>query len=168
MTIRSLGYALLLLSALGFLAACGSDDGPTAQSPGQGSINATINGSAWAVSTPFTSAQNNVGGAVFVITAADPNQTYGLAISLSEFAGAGTYEIRPGFPLRMAVVTLGTEQGWGTQYSEVPGTITITSLTDSRVTGTFSFTAEPSPSSSQTETLTVVNGQFDIPVIEVG
>ncbi len=68
----------------------------------------------------------------------------------------------------MAVVTLGTEQGWGTQYSEVPGTITITSLTDSRVTGTFSFTAEPSPSSSQTETLTVVNGQFDIPVIEVG
>lgn len=167
MTIRSFRQTLLLLGTLGFLVAC-SDDGPTGQVPGQGSISATVNGSAWTVSTPYTSAQHNVAGAVFTINAVDPNQTYGMAISLSEFEGAGTYEIRSGFPLRMAVVTLGAEQGWGTEYSEVPGTITITSLSDSRVTGTFSFTAEPSPTSSQTGTLTVANGQFDVPVIPVG
>jgi len=157
----------LVLSCVLLLSACGSDSSPT-EAGGSGSISAVINGQAWSASAPFASVQYNVAGQVWVLTAADPNATYGMAISLSDFGGAGSYEIRPGFPLRMAVVTLGTATGWGTEFAATPGVITITSLTETRARGTFSFTAEPGPTTSVTGTLVVQQGQFDVPVIRVG
>ncbi|TVP58994.1 MAG: hypothetical protein EA351_02325 [Gemmatimonadales bacterium] len=166
MTLRFLRCTLAVPLTLA-ITACGSDNSPSA--PGDsGSISATINGQAWSASAPFAQAQHNQAQSLVTLWAADPNATYGMSISLSEFTGPGTYEIRPGFPLRMAVVTLGSDPGWGTQYSGTPGTITIAQLTSSRATGTFQFTAEPSPSSSQTGTLMVTQGQFDVPVIVVG
>ena len=165
--VNRIGAGALLAGLLVLVPACGSDSSPT-EDRGEASISATINGVAWSVSAPFASSQHNAGGGIFTLTAVDPAQSYGLAITLSEFTGSGTYEIRAGFPLRMAVVTVGAGTGWGTEYSEVPGTISITSFGNDRARGTFSFTAEPSPSSEQTGTLTVVNGQFDVPVIPVG
>jgi hypothetical protein len=157
----------LVLSCVLLLSACGSDSSPT-QAGGSGSISATIDGAAWSANAPFASAIHNVSGQVFTLNAADPSATYGMAISLGEFGGAGTYEIRPGFPLRMAVVTLGASPGWGTEYAATPGVITITTLTETRAQGTFSFTADPSPSASVTGTLVVTQGQFDVPVTRVG
>ncbi len=168
MRMRLLGVrALLLLSCVVLLPACGSDDSPT-QAAGSGSISAVIGGQAWAANAPFASAQHNVSGQVFTLNAVDPNATYGMGITLGEFTGAGSYEIRPGFPLRMAVVTFGATPGWGTEYAAAPGVISITTLTETRAQGTFSFTAEPAPNASVTGTLVVEQGQFDVPVIRVG
>lgn len=86
-----------------------------------------------------------------------------MAITLADVTGTGTYALEDGFPLRFAVVTLGSAQGWGTTDGG-GGTLTISSFTSQRIQATFSFTAVPAPNSSQSVNLSVTNGQFDLPV----
>jgi hypothetical protein len=50
---------------------------------------------------------------------------------------------------------------WGGTPSDV-GTVTITSLTDARVQGTFSATLQPVPGTAQTQPLVLAGGTFDV------
>jgi hypothetical protein len=156
------GRVLALLAAL-LVGACGGDGSPTAA--GNGTISASMNGSAWSVSPAM--AQHNAGAGLVVIFAPSTG-SYGLGINLPGFQGTGSYALGPASQT-FAVVTVGADPaGWGTVYGEGSGTVTVTSSTSSRITGTFSFVAHPSPSSSQTGPMVVTNGQCDLPVVPVG
>jgi hypothetical protein len=50
---------------------------------------------------------------------------------------------------------------WGLTASDV-GTVTITSVTATRLRGTFSATLQPQAGSSQTQPLTITGGTFDV------
>jgi len=154
----------IALTASAVLAACG-DSSPAGPS-GSASISAQLNGAPWSVGGVYARATRNQVGSIG-ITAVDPGVAYSLGITLSEVEGPGTYTLHDTFPLRFAVVTVGTAQGWGSTYGGGGGSVTITSLSETRITGSFNFTAGPAPSSSETEMLTVTNGQFDLPVVQL-
>jgi hypothetical protein len=162
-SVRAAGAAFAVFTLAAGTFACGSDS-PTG--PGAATISATIAGEAWSATAPHASAQHNVAQSGLTIFATDPTAMYGLAITLQQIDGPGTYTLHDEFPLRFAVVTLGAAPGWGTTY-DGSGSVTIATLSSTRVTGTFQFTAGPQPGSTQTTTLTVSNGSFDLPVIEL-
>ena len=54
--------------------------------------------------------------------------------------------------------------GWSTIVSGSGGTITITSLTQDEIAGTFSFTAKGILNAPATSIKTVTSGKFDLPV----
>ncbi len=156
-------HGVVALATLLVVGGCGSDGSPTAA--GNGTISASMNGSAWSVSPAM--AQHNAGAGLVVIFAPSTG-SYGLGINLPGFQGTGSYVLGPASQT-FAVVTVGADPaGWGTVYGEGSGTVTVTSSTSSRITGTFSFVAHPSPTSSQTGPMVVTNGQFDLPVVPVG
>jgi hypothetical protein len=159
----------LVLSCVVLLGACGSDSSPT-QSDESGSISAVIGGEAWSVTPPAVGAHYYDSIQLFRISTVDFDAAYRMTITLGAFEGEGTYEIRPGIPPRIAEVVaipLGGIPGWGSDYAATPGVITITNLTDTRVQGTFSFTAEPAPGASVTGTLVIEQGEFDVPLTRV-
>lgn len=159
--IRARGVATL--ATLLMVGACGSDGSPTAA--GNGTISASMNGSAWSVSPAM--AQHNAGAGLVVIFAPSTG-SYGLGINLSGFQGTGSYTFGPASQT-FAVVTMGADPaGWGTVYGEGSGSVTVTTFSSSRIRGTFSFTAHPSPTSGQTGPMVVTNGEFDLPVVPVG
>ena len=140
------------------LTACGGSDSPSGPA-GSGTMSATVNGSGWSVDSG--QAQYNVSEDLIVLFAPSTG-SYGMGVNLPAFAGPGTYAFEN---QRFATVTLGADPGWGTTYEDGEGSLTVTSFSSERITGTFQFTAYPSPSSSQTGTLVVTDGQFDLPVI---
>lgn len=155
---------LVFLATAMFLAACGGDGSPTA--PGNGAISASMNGADWSVNSAM--AQHNAGAGLVVIFAPSTG-SYGLGINLPGFQGTGDYPLGPASQT-FAVVTVGADPaGWGTVYGNGSGSVTVTSFSASRITGTFSFTAaHPAPASSQSGPMVVANGQFDLPVVPVG
>lgn len=153
--------ALLLL-----LAACGgSDNGPQAPSGG-GAMTAQINGAAWSAGPTFSSAQYNEAAEVLTLTGISLG-SYSMAITLAEITGPGPVTFTATVPLRFAVVTIGSDPGWGSTYQTGGGSLSIATFTADRITGTFQFTAWPSPTSSQTGELVVTSGQFDLALIRL-
>jgi hypothetical protein len=122
------------------------------------SLSATFSGAA---TGPF------VGGTV--VAAGEPatsfgfngnNQTYMVSLSLSHVTTTGQLPLQTTVPLRRLTVTRNGVTGmWGGTAADV-GTITITSLTDTRIQGTFSGTL--APVAGAVGTLEVTNGKFDI------
>jgi hypothetical protein len=158
---RAPGIAALAMALA--LASCGGDGSPTA--PGNGTISASMNGAAWSVDSAM--AQHNAGAGLVVIFAPSTG-SYGLGINLPGFQGSGSFNLGPASQT-FAVVTVGADPaGWGTVYGDGSGSVTVTSFSSSRIVGTFSFTAHPAPTSSQSGPMVVTNGQFDLPVIPVG
>lgn len=168
-TLRTL-RALMALSATAVgTAACGGggDAGPAAPGggTGDGSLSARINGASWtaapstvvtATSTPALPGSLAMQGSTFGAPARV------LQLFLVRIPGVGTY------PLGMNTVT-GTGgianvieggQSWSTPLSGAAGTVTISSLTDTRVRGSFSFQATPIIGSGAA--VTVTDGQFDV------
>jgi hypothetical protein len=74
--------------------------------------------------------------------------TYPLGVNSTNFGGIGT-------------VTEGSAS-WLTPLNGTAGTVVITSLTSSRIAGTFSFTSNETTGASSTRT--VSNGAFDLPI----
>jgi hypothetical protein len=90
-----------------------------------------------------------------------------ILVTLYNLRGTGTY------PLGVGATTYGgvgqvTENNlsWITPLTGNAGTVNITTLTDTRIAGTFSFVAEATAGSTGTRTVT--SGQFDYPVVTQG
>jgi len=168
-------HALLLLS----LAACGgssSSTGPTGGTGANGTFTATIDGAPWVSSTNQTaggsSAANAVPGLVTLTGTKIVSSTNYTTISLllGYLSGPGTY------PLGVNQATtaggagiVSTASGssfstWSTNLTGSAGTVTITSLTSTRIGGTFQFTAPPQSFTTTTGTRVVTNGVFDLPL----
>ncbi len=145
---------LLLIAA----AACaGGDDGgmgPGTNLP-QGSLSARIDGTNWAASTALIAAWN---GNIITISGTDgATQTLGFATVAT---GPGTFAI--GGPAGAnALLAIGsTGASWNAAVSRGSGSITISTLSATGATGTFSFVLAPNTGSTTSKTVT--EGRFDV------
>jgi hypothetical protein len=86
---------------------------------------------------------------------------YAVSIGMAGVVGPGTYSVAWLNPTgNSLIVGASTGNGWGTFVPGGTGSVVITTLTASRLVG--SFTADAIPSGNGTVPLLVRNGQFDL------
>ena len=126
-------------------------------------MSATIDGSAWTAASGVTAKLTNG-----ILSVAGANATYNLAFAITP-NGPGTYII-PGSPTAAQAgnnaLLLVTQNGittgsWAADFTKGSGTIALTSLTATSVTGTFAFTLAAA-STGATGTKSVSSGTFNI------
>jgi len=160
--------ARALLSVLTLTAACGG--GTTSNNPPGGNANftATIDGQGWTSSTLATQAviSNN---ATFTLVGANAGASpTAMSLTMYYIGAPGTYPLGVGgtVPGGIATLTAGVS-GWSTPLSGAAGTVTISSVSTTRIAGTFSYNATPFLAGSAGNRA-VTNGQFDLPVTGTG
>jgi hypothetical protein len=103
------------------------------------------------------------GAGVNISTSSSVNH---VSVMLVGVTAPGTYPLSTTAPLRTLIV--GKNGGdaahccWGLNAGGDTGTITVTSLTSTRVKGTFSGTLQPQPGKPATAPLVVTEGAFDV------
>jgi len=154
------------------LAACGGGGGggPTGPGGGSAAFTATINGQAWTADTIGFSVTGNPGvpGSLIIsgVEVVTPTNYRTLSVTVSFIGATGQYPMginigtTPGGTASAVVVSGSNVTTYLTALSGAEGTVTITSLTATRMKGTFSFTADESPGPGPQ--LVVTNGTFDI------
>lgn len=167
---RAVRGAAIALGVALVLAACGSD-GPAAPETGDGHMTARIDGVAWSSDAAFVDVGVQTGpSGIYLIqgTRVTGSDALSIIITLHNIPGPGTYPLGTGGNVSGGTGNVGeTTAGWGTPLSGAAGTITITSMADGRMTGTFSFTAAASTGSAA-GTRTVTNGSFDLAIAGSG
>jgi hypothetical protein len=158
---------------LGVLSACGG--GGTDPNGGGGGgggggtfgMTAKIDGAAWSPSFAASGAHGSAGVWNFVGVSSTGGGS-SIMISLYNIRGPGTY------PLGVNVTGIGGmaqvvkgSKGWGTALTGVAGTITIDTVSNTRLVGTFSFSAV-GISGGATGTVEVTEGVFKLPVATIG
>lgn len=166
-------FGVLALSLAGLLAGCGGnssgpDDGGRNGS-GIPNFSASIEGVTWRPSIAV-SAINAMAG-LYSITAnklAGPDN-YTMVFSLWNIRGPGTYPLGVGAQMQGGTAQLSRppSSGWSTPLTGASGSITITTLTATRMVATFDFVADGAAGGGA-GTRTVANGSFDIPVTGTG
>lgn len=125
-------------------------------------VSATIGGAAWNAA----GVAGQLSLANKLLTVASSNSTRGLGISLSGVTGPGTYALgTSGGAARLITITgvaSPSTSTWSSLGAGSSGSVTITSVTATRVKGTFSAVLGPAPGFQTTGTLAVANGVFDL------
>ena len=133
---------------------CGGDDntGPN-NGPANGSMNATVDGSGWSA---LNVAATRSGGFVGVGAGASDLSTIAFAFP----DHTGTFQVASQDGTNASFISGG--KSWNAAFGTGgSGTITVTTLSATRVAGTFSFVAV-ALAGGATGTKTVTNGSFDI------
>ena len=155
--------AILVALAVVVGGACGGDKstGPSTTGVGDGNMSATINGVAWR-STKSGDRASRSNTFIAVVGLSVGNPVYTVSLGIGGLSGPGTVnlDLNAGGNGSSAIVSNSTG-GWGTAFSGGKGTITVTSLSATRVVGSFSFDA-PAGSGKATGVLQVRNGKFDV------
>lgn len=166
MNVHQLTFPMQRLSALlpGLLLAamsCGgsSTSGPSTSIPLlNGTYAATINGSAW-------SAEGRVAvthGPSNSLIMAGASLAHSLSFTLVNATAPGTYSlVYTTTTLPSFAILTSAGSAWTTNTTGGTGTVVVTTLTSSRVAGTFTFDAPPSPGQGTT-TAHVTSGAFDV------
>jgi hypothetical protein len=135
------------------LAACGGGDDPAGPGGGGAGMSARVDGQSWTA----TFAHGVRDQASVVVGAA--GQGAGTQINFALVSkGTGTYPLGPAGDA--AYLTQGGN-GWVTGASGGSGSVTLTTLTDTRIAGTFEFTAVP-VTGGASGTRTITQGSFDV------
>lgn len=163
---RLLPFALLAVIACG-----GSTPTDPNNNNGSGTnrLSATIDGAAWSAASAAIVASGNMsqipGGLLFQgSTITQPARA--LVINLARISGPGTYPLgvntgtNAGGTLTM---TLGTASWW-TPLSGDAGSVTITSMANGRMQGTFTADLVRLAGSGGADQVTITNGQFNVPI----
>ncbi len=148
--------------------ACGGGSGPTQPGGGgTGPITATVDGVAWAGGTNTSSVTTSAqlpGQYTIVGTQSTATTARIITLALTNIPGVGTYPLGTGSGVSGGTgIYAEPTGGWGTELSGAAGTVTISTLTATRIVGTFAFTASV-VNSGATGTRTITNGKFDLPV----
>ncbi len=157
------------------LAACGGGGsgggGPAGPGGGTAAFTATIDGQSFAAdANTFTVTGNPGVPGSLIISGADVvsgSDYRALSLSVSFIGATGAYPIginigtTAGGTASVTDVAGSTVTTWMTSLNGAAGTVTITSLTATRMKGTFSFTADLSPPGPGAQA-TVTNGSFDV------
>ena len=157
-TFRTFFYALMVYSVA--LASCTKDDDnaePDNSDNGSGTLTATVNGSYFdatlAVQAVFENGVLSVAG--------NNGNAQQLQITLLNPDGAGTYQIGGNMAnpnTGMYVDGPSAEETYTTMVGVGNGSVEITEFTDSKVKGTFSFTARNTGGNE----VHVTDGRFDV------
>ncbi len=157
------GRLALLISAMMILAVsgCGSDDSPVDPGPGtggttgNGQFSATIDGVAW--TSDVTIAVNSSG--VIAISGASVNGETGMAFGFLS-TGTGVYPIGANL-FSLAVMTGPGGAEWSAAEGVGSGSTTVTTLTATRIAGTFNFVMEAEGTTTPAQRV-VTGGTFDL------
>jgi hypothetical protein len=165
----------LALAAL-VLAACGGDSndddgggGGGGGGNGSGPFTAVVDGETWAADDITIAAQTvpSVPGG-FVITGSRTRSATDVAsigLSLYNVTGPGTYPLGVLPSVFGGIGTYGEATGaWVTPYTGASGTVTLSTLTATRIAGTFAFTASNNAGGSRA----ITEGRFDLPLASGG
>jgi hypothetical protein len=129
-------------------------------------FNATIGGSTWNAAFVSGGVTTSALSPVPTLAIGATNSTRGVMITLTGVTGPGTYTLgNSGSVTRQMGVTNVANpfsNMWTSVGGGASGSVIITSMTATRIKGTFSATLVPSPGSATTGNLTVANGVFDI------
>ena len=155
--------SVLVVVAAATLAACGggSDGGPASPNPNQNTskstMSARIDGVQWTATNVGVSARNGA-----LIVAGGNTAGVGIGFAASMIQGTGAQTFGPGIvSAANGSVTAGT-MSWSASKFQGSGTVTLTTLTANRATGTFSFTAPALTAGSTPSPRVVTAGQFDV------
>lgn len=159
-------YSLIFVAASAVLACGGGGDDDGGGGPGgQTNWSAQIDGDEW---TGLGNAARSAGG-IYTITGADASGG-AISISLYNIPGPGTYALgmnATGFGGMAIVSETSPTRGWATPLNGRAGSITITTLTDTRIAGTFHYTAD-AQNGGATGTREVTDGEFDMLMLTAG
>jgi hypothetical protein len=130
-------------------------------------MSARLNGTLW-LSDPLAS--NPIGavavrrGTILEISG-HSLASYVVQLYLQDCTGPGTYELQRAPTVRYGLVARGVT-GWGAHYggSDGSGSLTVTELSQSRVRGTFAFTAVQVTGIPGAGPMVVTEGEFDIAI----
>ena len=147
---------LLVVLAMFGATACGNDD-PAGPGGGDGDLSATIDGDDWTADLAAVATRtNNVIG----IGAGDSHGDRSIGIGFID-AGTGTYAISATNATNALLIE--GQKSWAASAGVGgSGSLVITTLTATRVAGTFSFNVVPNANSGATGNRTITNGEFDI------
>ena len=163
-------------ASLLILAACGGsstgpdddDDDDGNPPPGSSKLQASIDGQSWSATPSLIYAIANTstmkGGLTFSGSVLSPSR--GLTFTLARISGPGTYPLGVNIGTNAGGILLLSEgsQSWSTPLNGDAGTVTITSMSNGRVVGTFSAELEAQASTITPAKRTVTNGSFNVPI----
>lgn len=151
-SLRGFAFGLLILAA-----ACSGDSPAGPGDPGtpNGAMSAKIDGAQWTANVGIYATRAS--GAIGL---AGGNGEY--LISMGVVGAVGTYVVGDGSGANLSLLTNDNQQVWMAMTGKGSGTITVTTLTDERVVGTFSFTAPAVASTSASGTRVITEGSFNI------
>ncbi len=142
----------------GLLVGCGTTSNSTGGD--NAPITATVNGSAFVGNTDGIA---TLVAGVLNISAFDADKGREILITL-HVNGAGDYSLASastGIAEYETMTTTSAPQ-WETGFNGGTGTITVSTLTASGASGTFSFTGQALPGTGATGTVTVTDGKFNV------
>jgi hypothetical protein len=140
-----------------------SNSGGSGNNPSNGSMRATINGTAWNATTIVVNRippSGSFGGTLTILGTNAALRSIMLTVTPT---GPGTYNFAPRSATNMAVAD-SNAQGWyaSDEYAGSTGSTNFTTQTTNRVAGSFSFLAVPATATGATGTLNVTSGTFDV------
>jgi hypothetical protein len=169
-----LGATIVALLAAG----CGNkaSSGPGGMAPpppgggtsGPSPLSMTVDGQPWSADPLAAGVGVTVGTPGLYILVA--SRRVGAALTYTGFelyniGGPGTYDLGVGFTNFGGRFTFGDATGaWWTPLSGAAGSVTITTLTPTRIAGTFACTLDPLSGDAHGR-LTITNGSFDFPIV---
>lgn len=147
------------------LGACGGSDSGGPSGGGSG-FTAKVDGVAWEPEPISIVAQaiGVPGGLLITGTQSVTGGSFGLTISLYNISGLGTYPLGVSSEVFGGIGQVGQlGNGWITENTGNEGSVTITTLSASRIAGTFAYTADPGQNNTVGGTRVVTDGHFNLP-----
>jgi hypothetical protein len=108
------------------------------------------------------------GPGVYTIAGYSSSAAITVLLTLNTIRGPGTYPLGVNFGVPGGTAQVSnTSSGWTTRLSGAAGSVTIISLTQTEIVGTFTFVANGILNAPSTSTKNVTTGTFDLPVVAV-
>ena len=151
--------AVVLVAAATIAACGGSDGGPASPNPNQNTskstMSARIDGTQWTATAVGVTARNGA-----LIVAGANGAGVGIGIGASMIQGTGTQTFGPTSAANGGVTA--STMSWGANSFQGSGSVTLTTLTANRATGTFTFSAPALGAGSTPSPRVVTSGVFDV------
>jgi hypothetical protein len=156
--VRNLVCAAILILPL--LTACSKDNTGPGGGDGGSFFRARIDGVPWS-SLPFAMGGSADDGGIFTVVGSNATGT-GLSLVLYHIGAPGTYKLGVGGSVPGGAGTLTVSpSSWWTALTGNSGEVTVTTVTPTRIVGTFHFDAKPF-SGGAAGNKTIDQGEFDI------
>jgi hypothetical protein len=148
--------ALILTLAV---AGCSADT--TAPDPDSAAFTATIDGTAWRAAGTQGAIQVTRAGQ-FIVIAGSSTDLVAVSFTLPLVSQPGTHSLVPPGPYHGQVMTHPGGRTWLSSLAGGSGSVTVTTITESRIAGTFQFHAIAVQGTPASGTRQVTNGRFDL------
>jgi hypothetical protein len=151
------------------LAAIACSDSSAPGGGGGAPLSALIDGAAWSAPALYTTGTSGINGTFGIGGSTGVQGAPVMALALSNISGPGTYPLGVGGTVFGGSATISNGASiWTTPLSGEAGTVTVSSVSPTRIAGTFSFTATPALGTSATGSRVVTQGTFDMPLTNTG